>query len=66
MSQVFFCYQNNKLFKLYVIRVGENLLRQCEAVEYICFFFVHQFLMKVDNLREKKFPDYYNLRVHET
>jgi len=62
MSQVcFFCYRNTKLFKLYVIRVdqvGENLLRQCEAVEYICFFFVHQFLMKVDNLREKKFPGY--------
>ena len=31
-------------------------LRQYEAVEYICFFFVHQFLMKADNLRENNFP----------
>ena len=32
-------------------------LRQYEAVECICFFFfVHQFLMKADNLRENNFP----------
>ena len=58
MSQVFFCYRNNKIFlkSLYVVRVSENLLRQYEAVEYICFFFVHRYLMKIDNLRENNFP----------
>ena len=39
ISQVFFCYRNNKLFQLYEPELVRIFLRQYEAVEYICFFF---------------------------
>ena len=32
----------------------------------ICFFFVHRYLMKIDNLRENNFPVLVESSVHET